>query len=92
MSAFVVLPFPFLVAESMMEVSRAGSVRESAGAVSHEPIYMWSVCKICKRLTTPMVVMSEDTWKFSFGKFLEVRSRYIYSLILLRLSGCGSFI
>eukprot|EP00903_Cladosiphon_okamuranus_P005970 g5894.t1 len=35
-------------------------------------IYMWSVCKKCGRLTTPLVPMSEDTWKFSLGKFLEV--------------------
>lgn len=76
----------------MRDVGKAGSVREPAGAASHEPIYMWSVCKICKRLTTQLVMMSEDTWKFSFGKFLEVRNRYMYSLILLRLSGCGSII
>ena len=36
-------------------------------------IYMWSACKKCGRLTTPLVPMSEDTWKFSLGKFLEVR-------------------
>ncbi|CAM9902089.1 unnamed protein product, partial [Laminaria digitata] len=37
-----------------------------------EKIYMWSACKNCGRLTTPLVPMSEDTWKFSLGKFLEV--------------------
>lgn len=36
-------------------------------------IYMWSQCKKCGRVTTPLVPMSEDTWKFSLGKFLEVR-------------------
>lgn len=35
-------------------------------------IHMWSACKKCGRLTTPLVLMSEDTWKFSLGKFLEV--------------------
>lgn len=42
------------------------------GAVDTK-IYMWSACKVCGRLTTPLVPMSEDTWKFSLGKFLEVR-------------------
>lgn len=36
-------------------------------------IFMWSQCKICHRITTPLVPMSDDTWKFSLGKFLEVR-------------------
>lgn len=35
-------------------------------------IYMWSMCKKCGRVTTPLVPMSDDTWKFSFAKFLEV--------------------
>lgn len=35
-------------------------------------IYMWSECKKCGKLTTPLVPMSDDTWKFSLGKFLEV--------------------
>ncbi|CAN0441665.1 unnamed protein product, partial [Hapterophycus canaliculatus] len=33
---------------------------------------MWSSCKKCGQLTTPLVPMSDDTWKFSLGKFLEV--------------------
>lgn len=36
---------------------------------------MWSACKKCGRLTTSLVLMSDDTWKFSLGKFLEVRRR-----------------
>ncbi|KAL1914822.1 uncharacterized protein VTP21DRAFT_7914 [Calcarisporiella thermophila] len=34
-------------------------------------ILMWSYCKICKQ-TTPVIPMSEETWKYSFGKYLEL--------------------
>lgn len=29
---------------------------------------MWSYCKKCQRVVTPVQSMSEDTWKLSFGK------------------------
>jgi 1-phosphatidylinositol-3-phosphate 5-kinase len=35
------------------------------------PIATWSFCINCKKVVTPLVYISEDTWKFSFGKFLE---------------------
>ncbi|CAO3691478.1 unnamed protein product [Umbelopsis ramanniana] len=34
-------------------------------------ILMWSFCKICSS-PTPVVHMSENTWKYSFGKYLEL--------------------
>ncbi|KAI8925782.1 hypothetical protein BC831DRAFT_459437 [Entophlyctis helioformis] len=34
-------------------------------------IIMWSLCKIC-RLGTPPIPMSEESWKYSFGKYLEL--------------------
>lgn len=34
-------------------------------------ILMWSVCRIC-RAETPVVPMSDDTWKYSFAKYLEL--------------------
>ncbi|OLL23388.1 1-phosphatidylinositol 3-phosphate 5-kinase fab1 [Neolecta irregularis DAH-3] len=36
-----------------------------------ESILMWSYCKICK-LNLPVTAMPENTWKYSFGKFLEL--------------------
>ena len=33
---------------------------------------MWSYCQSCERIVTPLVPMSEDTWRMSFGKFLEI--------------------
>lgn len=37
----------------------------------HETILMWSRCKICGK-ETQVLPMSEGTWKYSFGKYLEV--------------------
>jgi 1-phosphatidylinositol-3-phosphate 5-kinase len=34
-------------------------------------ILMWSVCRICGR-ETQVMPMSENTWKYSFGKYLEL--------------------
>jgi hypothetical protein len=37
-----------------------------------KPIATWTYCKHCGKVVTPLVFISENTWKFSFGKFLEV--------------------
>lgn len=37
----------------------------------HEAILMWSTCKICGVETT-VTPMSENTWKYSFAKYLEL--------------------
>ena len=34
-------------------------------------ILMWSVCKVCNK-ETPVVPMSDNTWAYSFGKYLEL--------------------
>ena len=36
-----------------------------------DTILMWSQCKICGN-ETPVIPMSEGTWKYSFGKYLEL--------------------
>lgn len=36
-----------------------------------DTILMWSYCKVCKT-TTPIMPMSGTTWKYSFGKYLEL--------------------
>lgn len=35
------------------------------------PIATWTYCKKCKKLVAPLTYISERTWRFSFGKFLE---------------------
>ena len=37
----------------------------------HDTILMWSQCKICGN-ETPVIPMSISTWKYSFGKYLEL--------------------
>ena len=48
-------------------------------------IYMHSYCKECERVVTPEVAMSDETWKMSFGKFLEIT---FYN----RSGGCTHFL
>ncbi|KAL8370517.1 hypothetical protein RB595_000747 [Gaeumannomyces hyphopodioides] len=36
-----------------------------------DDIYMWNYCKVCKK-DLGVMVMSESTWKYSFGKYLEL--------------------
>ena len=35
-------------------------------------ILMWSYCKRCPNTNTPAIPMSESSWKYSFGKYLEL--------------------
>jgi 1-phosphatidylinositol-3-phosphate 5-kinase len=44
---------------------------EVKGKSRGDGIMMWSYCKICQRETTEME-MSRSTWKYSFGKYLEL--------------------
>jgi Phosphatidylinositol-4-phosphate 5-Kinase len=36
------------------------------------PIATWTYCQQCRKVVTPLTFISDSTWKFSFGKFLEV--------------------
>lgn len=36
------------------------------------PIFMESYCKVCGKVVTPSTIMSDETWKMSFGKFMEI--------------------
>jgi Phosphatidylinositol-4-phosphate 5-Kinase len=37
-----------------------------------QPIATWTYCQRCQKIVTPLTYISDFTWKFSFGKFLEV--------------------
>ena len=54
--------------------SQAQSNNDGQGAESPRslPILMSSFCKDCKRVVTLPAAISEETWKISFGKFLEM--------------------
>jgi hypothetical protein len=36
------------------------------------PIATWTYCSRCKKVVSPLSYLSDTTWKYSFGKFLEV--------------------
>lgn len=38
----------------------------------HDSISMWSYCRVCPDMSSPPIPMSESTWKYSFGKYLEL--------------------
>ncbi|KAI8914807.1 hypothetical protein DFJ77DRAFT_35109 [Powellomyces hirtus] len=48
-------------------------------------ILMWSFCKICNQVT-PVVPMSEETWRYSFGKYLELS--YYHTRLSCRADMC----
>lgn len=45
-------------------------------ASGEDSIATWTYCENCKKVVTPLTFLSEQSWKFSFGKFLEV---YFYN-------------
>ncbi|KAI9842668.1 MAG: 1-phosphatidylinositol-3-phosphate 5-kinase [Thelocarpon superellum] len=50
-----------------------------------DTILMWSYCKVCQK-ETQVMPMSENTWKYSFGKYLELS--FWSSDLRLRASFC----
>ncbi|KAI8907211.1 hypothetical protein EDD86DRAFT_192392 [Gorgonomyces haynaldii] len=48
-------------------------------------IMMWSLCKTCQE-STPFIPMSEETWKYSFGKYLELT--FYHPHVLPRAMSC----
>jgi 1-phosphatidylinositol-3-phosphate 5-kinase len=44
---------------------------EDGEEIEDSPIATWTYCKNCSKVVTPLVFISENTWKYSFGKFLE---------------------
>lgn len=54
------------------------------------PIFLHSYCKECKCVVTPVVEISDETWKLSFGKFIEMNF-YNHSA-RCRTGGCAHFL
>ena len=51
------------------EEEESGSDDEDEEAL--KPIATWTYCNHCQKVVTPLNFIREETWKFSFGKFLE---------------------
>eukprot|EP00981_Chlorochromonas_danica_P012757 scaffold5387_cov251-Ochromonas_danica.AAC.7 len=78
---------PRMLDQTLSFVHRPGridiTVRKAGNAPSDEnaylnrdphnaPLYLSSYCKDCGRVVTPSRLLSDETWKMSFGKFLEI--------------------
>ena len=44
---------------------------DEEGVEPDRPIATWTYCRKCQKLVAPLTYISERTWRFSFGKFLE---------------------
>ena len=63
---------PPSVSPSTLATDTKRTVAPKSGTTDFErPIGTWSVCKHCDKVVSPLRYVSENTWKFSFGKFLE---------------------
>ncbi|KAG7352080.1 thermosome subunit [Nitzschia inconspicua] len=60
-------------APSETKKATSGAKQSDDDSEEHEdtPIATWTYCKQCSKVVTPLVWISENTWKYSFGKFLE---------------------
>lgn len=67
-------PAPLDSNDKNSAIKKGKSLNESddEGLEEDSPIATWTYCVSCNKVVTPLVYISEDTWKFSFGKFLEV--------------------
>jgi hypothetical protein len=55
-----------------VQIDETKSVEDEEQDDIDQHIATWTYCKHCKKVVTPLVYISDNTWKFSFGKFLEV--------------------
>lgn len=37
----------------------------------NDQIYVWQQCKVCKMSSHQVVPLAEESWRYSFGKYLE---------------------
>ena len=53
------------------DTSSSAEETDKNGKPVDKPIATWTYCTHCSKVVTPLNFISEDTWKLSFGKFLE---------------------
>ena len=58
------------------DTSPSAEESDKNGKPVDKPIATWTYCTHCSKVVTPLNFISEDTWKLSFGKFLET---YFYN-------------
>jgi len=68
-------PLPPRPLDSTAEQQPSAVISEKTKQL-RSPIATWTYCNHCSKVVTPLVFISDDTWNYSFGKFLEV---YFYN-------------
>jgi hypothetical protein len=59
------------------DVEKSKSSNESGRSVPQKKkVLTWTSCNLCRKIITPFKELDNETWNFSFGKFLEV---YFYN-------------
>ena len=62
------------LASALVEANRSnlgGKQPDDDSEEVNASIATWTYCKECARIVTPINWLSENTWRYSFGKFLE---------------------
>jgi 1-phosphatidylinositol-3-phosphate 5-kinase len=64
-------PLPSAPVETNKDMDATKRSDDDSEEPEDAPIATWTYCKQCAKVVTPLVWLSENTWKYSFGKFLE---------------------
>jgi hypothetical protein len=64
-------PLPPAPMQSNKNTDSSKNADDESDELDDTPIATWTYCKNCGKVVTPLNWLSENTWKFSFGKFLE---------------------
>ena len=66
-------PIPSAEKDSAKQPPESSKIGKSEGVEkSNDKIATWTYCMKCRKVVTPLTYVDEETWKYSFGKFLEV--------------------
>jgi 1-phosphatidylinositol-3-phosphate 5-kinase len=64
-------PLPPAPLDGSRKVDGSNKDEDDEDSAEDSPIATWTYCKNCGKIVTPLVYISDNTWKYSFGKFLE---------------------
>jgi hypothetical protein len=63
-----------LAPDENIETGEDSTLDDGDSETADRPIATWTYCRNCQKVVTPLVYISESTWKFSFGKVSRIRS------------------
>ncbi|KAL7555127.1 hypothetical protein ACHAWF_018762, partial [Thalassiosira exigua] len=65
-------PIPTSSLEKQQKENDSSIASKQEASSDYEPIATWTFCTRCNQVVTPLTFLSNCTWQWSFGKFLEV--------------------